>query len=123
MKIPTVEGQQAAMPSSTCVFEDSRGLVWQGSTSGCCIVDWKNNTQTLLDMNSGLIGSSVVGIAEDKQHTMWVVTEYGVSNVVAKKDDQSKWTFNVRSFSTKDGLQQALTTSVLSASPRTVWCW
>jgi hypothetical protein len=69
-------------------------------------VDWKNNTQTLLDMNSGLIGSSVVGIAEDKQHTMWVVTEYGVSNVVAKKDDQGQWTFNVRSFSTKDGLQQ-----------------
>ena len=106
MKIPAIEGQTSAMPSSTCVFEDSRGLVWQGSTSGCCIVDWKNNKQTLLDMNNGLIGSSVVGLAEDQQHTMWVVTEYGVSNVVPKKDAQGNWTFNVRSFSTKDGLQQ-----------------
>ena len=106
MKIPAVPGQNAAMATTTCVMEDSRGLVWHGSTSGCCVVDWKTNRQTLLDMNSGLIGSSVVGLAEDKQHTMWVVTEYGVSNVVPKKDEQGQWTFNVRSFSTKDGLQQ-----------------
>ena len=106
MKIPTVKGQQAAMAATTCVMEDSRGLVWHGSTSGCCIVDWKANKQTLLDMNSGLVGSSVVGIAEDKLHSMWVVTEHGISNVVPKKDENGDWSFNVRSFTTKDGLQQ-----------------
>ena len=106
MTIPAVEGQNAAMASTTCVMEDSRGLVWHGSTSGCCVVDWKTNKQTLLDLNNGLIGSSVVGIAEDHLHTMWVVTEHGISNVVPKKDDEGNWHFNVHSFTTKDGLQQ-----------------
>ncbi len=106
MQIPYVEGQPEAMAITTCALEDSRGLVWHGSTAGCCIVDWKHNRQTMLDMNSGLIGSSVMGIAEDKRHTMWVVTEYGVSNVVPKQDAEGHWTFNVRSFSAKDGLQQ-----------------
>ena len=105
-KIPAIPGLNAAMATTTCVMEDSRGLVWHGSSAGCCVVDWKTHQQTMLDMNSGLLGSSVVGIAEDRQHTMWVVTEYGVSNVVPKKDEQGHWTFNVRSFSTKDGLQQ-----------------
>jgi hypothetical protein len=57
-------------------------------------------------MNSGLMGSAVVGIAEDKLHTMWVVTEHGISNVIPKKEETGEWSFNVRSFSSKDGLQQ-----------------
>lgn len=105
MKIPIIPGQTAAMATTTCVMEDSRGLVWHGSTSGCCVVDWKTNKQYMLDMNSGLVGSSVVGVAEDYLHTMWVVTEYGISNVVPKKDENGDWMFNVRSFSSKDGLQ------------------
>ncbi len=103
--IPVIPGQSAAMASTVTVMEDSRGLIWHGSTSGCCIVDKKTGHQTLLDMNSGLIGSSVVGIAEDQLHTMWVVTEHGISNVVPKKNESGEWTFLVRSFSSKDGLQ------------------
>ena len=106
MTIPTVQGQAAAMATTTCVMEDSRGLVWHGSTAGCCVVDWKHNRQTMLDMNSGLVGSSVVGVVEDMLHTMWVITEHGISNVMPKQDANGHWTFNVRSFSTKDGLQQ-----------------
>lgn len=104
--IPVIPGQPAAMASTTCVMEDSRGLIWHGSTSGCCIFDKKTGRQTLLDMNSGLFGSSVVGIAEDLLHTMWVVTEHGISNVVPKKEENGEWSFTVRSFSSKDGLQQ-----------------
>ena len=103
--IPVIPGQPAAMASTVTAMEDSRGLIWHGSTSGCCIVDKKTGHQTLLDMNSGLFGSSVVGIAEDNLHTMWVVTEHGISNVVPKKGDNGEWTFTVRSFSSKDGLQ------------------
>ena len=106
IKIPSVKGQAAAMASTTCLLEDSRGLVWHGSTSGCCVVDGKTGKQTLLDMNSGLYGSSVVGIAEDKLHNMWVITEHGISNVIPKKDSDGNWNFLVRSFSSKDGLQQ-----------------
>ena len=104
--IPFIPGQPAAMATSTCVMEDSRSLIWQGSTSGCCIIDKTTGQQVLLDMNSGLMGSAVVGIAEDKLHTMWVVTEHGISNVIPKKEETGEWSFNVRSFSSKDGLQQ-----------------
>jgi streptogramin lyase len=103
--IPTPPGQAAPMATSVCVVEDSRELIWQGSTAGCCIFDPKTGRQTLLDMNSGLFGSSVVGIAEDQLHTMWVVTEHGISNVMPKKEDNGEWSFLVRSFSSKDGLQ------------------
>ncbi len=104
--IPAIPGQPAAMNSTTCVMEDSRGLVWHGSTAGCCIIDAKSGKQTMIDMNSGLFGSSVLSIVEDLLHTMWVVTEHGVSNVVPQRDEHGDWTFVVRSFSSKDGLQQ-----------------
>ena len=106
MTIPTVPGQSAAAPSSVCVLEDSRGLIWQGSMSGCCVLDQKTGWQKLLDMNSGLFGSSVVGLAEDHRHTMWVVTEHGISNVTPQKEEDGTWSFLIRSFNTKDGLQQ-----------------
>ena len=104
--IPAVPGQPAAMPAACCVMEDSRGLLWYGSSSGCCIIDSKTKQQTMLDMNTGLFGSSVVSIVEDHRHMMWVVTEHGVSNIVPQKEANGEWTFIVRSFTTKDGLQQ-----------------
>ena len=106
IKILAIPGKPAAMGSTAYVIEDSRGLIWHGSTAGCCIVDGKTGSQTMLDMNSGLFGSSVVGIVEDQLHTMWVVTEHGVSNVIPKLEENGEWTFLVRSFSSKDGLQQ-----------------
>ena len=104
--IPAVPGQPVAVANTVCVVEDSRQLIWQGSTAGCCIFDPKTGQQRLLDMTSGLFGSSVVGIVEDQLHTMWVVTEHGISNVAPKKEDNGEWSFLVRSISSKDGLQQ-----------------
>ena len=104
--IPSVPGQQTAVANTVCVMEDSRELIWQGSTAGCCIYDPKTGFQRMLDMNSGLFGSSVVGIIEDNLHTMWVVTEHGISNVTPKKEENGEWSFLVRSFSSRDGLQQ-----------------
>ena len=106
VQIPVVAGQAQAAPSSVCVMEDSRGLIWQGSMSGCCVYNPVSGWQKLLDMNSGLFGSSVVGIVEDHRHTMWIVTEHGVSNVTPQKEEDGTWSFLVHSFGTKDGLQQ-----------------
>lgn len=106
ISIPEIPGKAAAAATSVCVMEDSRGLIWQGSMSGCCVLDQKNGWQQLLDMNSGLYGSSVVGLVEDLRHTVWVVTEHGISNVTPQSDGNGGWTFLVRSFSSKDGLQQ-----------------
>lgn len=91
--------------SSINAMQDSRGLAWQGSTSGATIWDSKNNAVYLLDMRSGLLGSTVNGMVEDENKTMWLVTDHGVSNVIPQKQSDGKWHFLVRSFNQRDGLQ------------------
>ena len=91
--------------SSINAMQDSRGLSWQGSSSGATIWDPKTNEVYLIDMRSGLLGSTVNGIVEDKRHNMWLVTDHGISLVVPQKRFGNKWNFVVRSFNNRDGLQ------------------
>ena len=92
--------------TTNCVIEDSRGLIWQGSSSGATVHDQKTGRVWLLDMTSGLYGSSVSSILEDQEHMMWVVTDHGVSKVVPEQQDDGTWLFTVRSYNNRDGLQQ-----------------
>ena len=85
---------------------DTRGLIWLASSSGVTIYDPKTHQTTLLNMRSGMLGSNTVAVAEDKQRTMWVVTDHGVSNILPRKRQvDGVWTFNIRSYSERDGLQ------------------
>jgi len=86
-------------------MEDSRGLAWQGSSSGATIWDPKTKELYLIDIKSGLYGSTVNGIIEDKKHTMWVVTDHGISNIIAQRQDNGRYSFIVRSYNNRDGLQ------------------
>ncbi len=86
-------------------MQDSRGLSWQGSASGATIWDPKTNDVYLIDMRSGMFGSTVDGIVEDEHHTMWLATDHGVTNVVPQKQYDGKWNFVIRSFNNRDGLQ------------------
>ena len=97
-------------------YMDTRGLVWLGSASGVSICDRKNNTTTLLDMKSGLLGSNVVSITEDTKRTMWVVTDHGVSNIVPQRQEDGHWSFTLRSFNDRDGLQPG------PFNQRAIWC-
>lgn len=89
------------------VIEDSRGLIWHGSNVGAIVYDPKTKFQKLLDMTDGLFGSGVNSIIEDNKHSIWVVTDHGVSNVVPQKQDDGTWQFSIRSFNSRDGLQKA----------------
>ena len=91
--------------TSILALEDSRGLAWQGSTSGATVWDPKTNEVYLLDMRSGLLGSTVNGIVEDANHSMWLVTDHGISNVIVQHQDDGRYTFIVRSYNSRDGLQ------------------
>lgn len=91
--------------TSIATIQDSRGLSWQGSSSGATIWDPKTNDVYLLDMRSGLLGSTVNGIVEDNRKTIWLVTDHGVSNVVPQKQWDGKWSFVIRSYNNRDGLQ------------------
>lgn len=86
-------------------MEDSRGLAWIGTTSGASVWDPKSGQAYLIDMKWGLFGSTVNGITEDSRHTMWLVTDHGISNVIVQKDDNGRFSFIVRSYNDRDGLQ------------------
>jgi len=103
--LPEMENFPSNMGSTSCVIEDSRGLIWQGSASGAAVYDQKTQRVWLLDMSHGLFGSSINGIVEDQDHTMWVVTEHGVSKILPEKTEDGGWTFTVRSYNNRDGLQ------------------
>ena len=92
--------------STVCVMEDSRGLIWQGSTSGAAVYDPHTQRVVLLDMTSGLMGSSVCSIVEDLGHMMWVITDHGVSKVIPEQQEDGTWQFTVRSYTSSDGLQK-----------------
>ena len=103
-----IEEQSNDVPvtsSSICVVQDSRGLIWQGAASGATVCDPSTKATYLLDMKSGLVGSTVNGIVEDRYHGMWIVTEHGISNVIPQRGESNRWTFMVRSYNNRDGLQ------------------
>ena len=91
--------------ATTQAVWDSRGLLWQCSPSGVVIYDRKTGQKTLLDMKSGLYGSNAVSVTEDTQHTMWVATDHGLSNITPQKQEDGTWTFTIRNFNDRDGLQ------------------
>ena len=103
-----VANDRKAITISTATTQaviDSRGLLWQCSPSGLVIYDLKTQQKTLLDMKSGLFGSNAVSVTEDTRHTMWVATDHGVSNITPLKQEDGTWTFTIRNFNSRDGLQ------------------
>ncbi len=104
--LPEMDNVPSNMGSSVCVMEDSRGLIWQGSASGVSVYDQQTQQVWLIDMTNGLFGSSICSILEDHQHAMWVVTDHGVSKILPEKQSDGTWSFTVRSYNNRDGLQQ-----------------
>lgn len=104
--LPDLNNLPNNMGSTSCVIEDSRGLIWQGSASGAAVYDQLTKKTRLLDMTDGLYGSSINSIIEDQEHTMWVVTDHGVSKVLPERQEDGTWHFTVRSYNNRDGLQQ-----------------
>ncbi len=88
------------------IFVDSRGLIWNGTSSGMNVYDPITDQLTVLDMNAGLNGSEICSVIEDKTKGIWLSTDKGVSNIKVYKDkDDDKWQFIVYSFNEIDGLQ------------------
>jgi ligand-binding sensor domain-containing protein len=104
--IPDDPNVASSTATTVCAVEDSRGLIWQGSTSGAAVHDPQTKRVYLLDMTKGLMGSSVCSIVEDQSHAMWVVTDHGVSKVILERQPDRTWQFTVRSYTSSDGLQR-----------------
>lgn len=104
-KIPDDPDLPSSSHTTYCALEDSRGLIWQGTSSGAYVYDPKTKNVELLDMTKGLYGSSICGLLEDRDHIMWVVTDHGISRVAVQPEDDGTYAFMVLSFNSRDGLQ------------------
>lgn len=105
LTMPRDENSFTVSSSSVQVLWGKNGLIWQGSASGLSVYDRKRGQFQLLDMRSGFHGSSVSAIIEDENGAVWVATDHGISKVTPKQEADGHWTFSVRSFNDRDGLQ------------------
>ena len=53
-----------------CIFKDSRGLMWFGTTNGLSYFNGK--VFKVFTTDDGLIGNNIWDIVEDKDHNLWI---------------------------------------------------
>jgi signal transduction histidine kinase/ligand-binding sensor domain-containing protein/DNA-binding response OmpR family regulator len=100
----TRDGKKFSNESTTQILADERGLIWDGTMAGLNVYDPINDQLTIIDTDSGLYGSMVCSVIEDKDHTIWVSTDNGVSGIKSYRNN-GKWTFVINSYDERDGLQ------------------
>ena len=90
----------------TQVAQDSRGLIWVGTREGLNILNLENDSLNYLTEKQGLCNNNVCGIAEDKNHNMWITTSSGVSRIVVQRNhEDGSNNYGLYNYTTADGLQ------------------
>ena len=90
----------------TQVVQDSRGLIWVGTREGLNILNLENDSLNYLTEKQGLCNNNVCGIAEDKNHNMWITTSSGVSRIVVQRNhEDGSNNYGLYNYTTADGLQ------------------
>ena len=90
----------------TQVYEDSRGLLWIGTREGINILNPVNDDLSVLTEKDGLCNNSICGIAEDKNHSIWITTSNGVCRIVVQRDhEDGTFNYGLYNYSISDGLQ------------------
>ena len=72
-----------------CVFKDSRGWTWVGTSQGLQL--YRKETDVLPQVftkKDGLLNNVIHSVVEDKNHCMWLATSYGITCVQVTKDKQ-----------------------------------
>jgi AraC-like DNA-binding protein/DNA-binding response OmpR family regulator len=90
----------------TQVLQDSRGLLWIGTREGLNILNMENDSLNHLTEKQGLCNNNICGIAEDKNHNMWITTSSGVSRIVVQRNhEDGSNNYGLYNYTTADGLQ------------------
>jgi AraC-like DNA-binding protein/DNA-binding NarL/FixJ family response regulator len=90
----------------TQVYQDSRGLIWVGTREGLNILNMDTDDLDYLTEKQGLCNNNICGIAEDKNHNIWVTTSRGVSRIVVQRNHEDGTNnYGLYNYDTSDGLQ------------------
>jgi len=93
-------GKDRSLPDASvnCVLEDGLGNIWVGTGgSGLACLDAGSGTFRRYDVASGLVGSTVYGLLDDRNGLIWITTATGLSSL-----DRSTGSFF--SYGAEDGL-------------------
>ncbi len=101
----TKAGQPFPSPSLNYAMKDSRGILWMASPAGVTMYDESTGQMESINDLNGTQGSVGCAILEDKQHNMWLVSEFIVTRVTLVKNNEGKWDCTMISFNSLDGLQ------------------
>ncbi len=102
----TQGGQNFLSPSINYAMLDSRGLLWLATPAGIAMYDTKSDQVEYINELNGTPGAVGCSIIEDKEHTMWLVSEFVVTHVKLDKDEDGKWNLKMTSYNSLDGLQE-----------------
>lgn len=90
----------------TQVFQDSRGLLWIGTREGLNIYNQETDHLDYLTEKQGLCNNNICGIAEDKNHNLWITTSQGISRIVVQRNrEDGTNNYGLYNYTTADGLQ------------------
>lgn len=81
---------QDGLPSTVrCIFTEKKGFVWIGTQAGLGRYDGHELKRYTAQTNdpTSLPSNHIVQIMEDKEHTIWVLTEGGVARYERQSDD------------------------------------
>lgn len=87
-----------------CLFEDSRGWIWIGTREGLNLFDPQKQQFRIFRKEEGLPDNTVLNILEDQEHTLWMSTPNGLSNLSVAGNGKEH-TFSFRNYDASDGLQ------------------
>ncbi len=116
--ITIVDGFPQANSSVTDLCYDSRGLLWVCTNGGLNIIDGKSLKLTKhLDRNDGFQTDAMLGVVEDKNRNIWILTANGMTSVNIFTDERHDST-NVRlyNYNVLDGFHAA------SVNERAITC-
>ena len=72
-----------------CVFKDSRGWTWVGTSQGLLVYRRESDLlPQVYTTKDGLYNNIVHSVVEDRDHHIWVATSYGISVVLFNEDDR-----------------------------------
>lgn len=90
----------------TYLFRDSYGLIWIGTREGLNILNLQDDQLDILTEKQQLCNNNICGIAEGKNHNIWVSTSNGVSRIVVQRNhDNDTYDYGLYNYSHNDGLQ------------------
>lgn len=103
--IGTRAGNPFPSPSTNYAMMDSRGIIWMASPAGIIMYDTVSDQLLSVNELNGTQGSVGCSIEEDKNHDIWLISEFMITRVKLAKEDNGQWNLMLSSFNSLDGLQ------------------